>query len=335
MGHRVASPTPRPGRSPMISLRLTCYAILVAALAAGCASAPAAPAASRHAPKPAAVSPHGSNAGSTTTPTGDASPTADGGAATPSDQPGPPTDAAVRLSGNRPLPAGRYYLDNRDFTNASRLTFTLPAGWTTEEYGELYKDRDEPGGVKFITWVLTHVFGDACQWGGTLVDVGTTVDELVAALSQQEGREASVPTSVTVGGFPAKRLELTVPADLDTATCTNGVLRYWPAPGPDMSDGDCCATPGSTDQVYVVDVAGNRLIVVARQEPGASEENLAELQGVVDSIEIEPYAALRNALGILTACLSRGCNRSARCGGSACESVWLTVQPDVQARRIL
>jgi hypothetical protein len=271
----------------MITLRLACCAVLIAALAAGCAS-PAAPVTSGHPPGPGTASPQASNGASPTTANDVSSPTAVAGAATPS---GPkaasPIDAAVRLSGNGSLAAGSYYLDNRDFTNATRLTFTVPAGWTTEEYGELYKDRNEPGGVKFITWVLTHVFANACQWG-TLVDVGTTVDELVAALMKQEGREASPPTSVTVGGFPAKRLELTVPADLDTATCTNGVLRYWPAPGPDMSDGDCCATPGSTDWVYVVDVAGNRLVVVARQEPGASEENLAELQGVVDSIEIEP-----------------------------------------------
>ncbi|MBA2557938.1 MAG: hypothetical protein H0V12_11445, partial [Chloroflexi bacterium] len=173
------------------------------------------------------------------------------------------------------------------YTNADRLTFTVPAGWTYEDYGELYKDRDEPGEVKFITWVLTHVFSDVCQWG-TLVDAGTTVDEFVDAVMEQEGWEASAPTAVTVGGFPAKRLELTVPAELDTETCTNGVLRYWPGPGPDMSDGDCCNLPGNTDSVYVVDVAGNRLVAIARHYPGSSAENRAELQALVDSIEIEP-----------------------------------------------
>ena len=271
----------------MITLRLTCCAVLIAALAVGCAS-PAAPAMSARSPEPAAVPPQASVAASPTSPTDQAVPTAVGGTATPSGPPAPSAiDQAVRLSGNGPLAAGSYYLDNRYYTNASRLTITLPAGWTTEEYGELYKDRDGPGEVKFITWVLTHVFSDACEWG-TLVDVGTTVDELVTALTEQEGRKASVPTSVTVGGFPAKRLELTVPADLDTSTCTNGVLRYWPAPGPDMSDGYCCARPGSTDTVLVVDIRGNVLVVVARHHPGSSAENLAELQGVVDSIEIEP-----------------------------------------------
>ena len=264
----------------MVTLRLACRTVLIGALIAGCASAPAAPATSGRSTEQTTDTSLGSNAGSPTTPT---SPTN-----APSGPPDPSaSDAAVRLSGNRPLAAGRYYLDDRHFTNASRLTFRVPEGWTTEEYGELYKDRDDPGEVKFITWVLTHVFGDVCQWG-PLVDVGTTVDELVTALVEQEGREASAPTSVTVSGFPAKRLELTVPAALDTATCTNGVLRYWPAPGPDLSDGDCCATPGSTDTVYVVDVAGNRLVIVARHHPRSSAQNRAELQGVVDSIVIQP-----------------------------------------------
>ena len=46
--------------------------------------------------------------------------------------------------------------------------------------------------------------------------------------------------------------------------------------------------PAGEDTVYVVDVAGSRLVVVARQYPGSSDENRAELQSIVDSIEIEP-----------------------------------------------
>ena len=162
----------------------------------------------------------------------------------------------------------------------------MPSGWTTHG-GRLYKDRDEPGEVRFDVWVLTHVFSDVCEWG-TLVDAGTTVDEFITAVMEQEGREEAAPTDVTLGGFPGKRVELTVPANLDAATCTNGRLRYWPGPGPDMSDGDCCNPPGNTDTVYAVDLAGNRLVAIARHYPGSSDQNRAELQGVMDSIEIEP-----------------------------------------------
>ncbi len=269
----------------MITGRLACCALLIAALAIDCAP-PAAPLPSGHSVEPATASPRAS--ASPVSPSDEASQTAVAVAASPSSPPAASgADAAVRLSGNGPLAAGTYYLDDRTYTNARRLTFTVPAGWTTEEYGELYKERGETGEVKFITWVLTHVFSDVCQWG-TLVDVGTTVDELVTALRQQDDRVASAPTSVTLGGFPAKRLTLTVPADLDAATCTNGVLRYWPAPGPDLSDGDCCAPPGSTDWVYIVDVAGNRLVVVARHHAGSSAADRAELRGIVDSIDIQP-----------------------------------------------
>lgn len=191
-----------------------------------------------------------------------------------------PRWAAVSLS------AGTYYIEDRAITQASRLIFTVPEGWTSDE-AFLYKDRTDPGEVMLVTWVVSHIYGDVCRWQGTLVDVGTTVDELAGALVQR-GRTASAPSDVTLAGFPARRVDLTVPADLDLATCDNGVLRYWPDPGPNESGGLCCGRPGHTDAVYIVDVAGNRLVVVARHYPASSAENLVELQGIVDSIQIEP-----------------------------------------------
>ena len=189
-----------------------------------------------------------------------------------------------------PLDSGTYSFMCRDVVDAERFTFTVPDGWAIDEDSQITKNKDEPGEVYLTTWIVSHIFSDACQWEGDrkLVDVGTTVDELVSALEDQEGRQASSPTDVTVGGFPAKRIELTVPADLDTATCTNGNLRYWPQAGPDMSGGMCCNPPGNTDVLYVVDVDGRRTVVVARHYPDSSMEDRAELQAIVDSIEIDP-----------------------------------------------
>ncbi len=213
-----------------------------------------------------------------------ASPTA---APTPTPSPSP-TAAAVKVPASGELNAAAYYIDDRTITNAERFTFTVPDGWTIDN-GFLTKEGEEPGEVLLVTWVVTHIFSDACQWDeGALVDVGTTVDQLASALADQRGREASAPTDVTLGGFPAKRIELTVDPDLDVTTCTNGNLRYWPGAGPDMTSGLCCNPPGNTDVVYIVDVAGSRLVVVARHYPGSSAENRAELQAVVDSIQIEP-----------------------------------------------
>jgi len=205
-----------------------------------------------------------------------------------------PSPVAVRLPDSGQLDPGTYYiqgLQDRSIINTERFTFTVPDGWTTDSNTFITKNGEEPGEVLLTPWVLTHIFSDACQWEDTrqsLLDAGETVDELVSLLVDQEGRQASAPTEVMLGGFPATRIELTVPADLDTTTCTNGNLRYWPGPGPDMSSGLCCNPPGNTDVVYVVDVDGKRLVVVARHYPDSSDEDRAELQAVVDSIEIDP-----------------------------------------------
>lgn len=219
-------------------------------------------------------------------------------APTPSPMPSPsPSEIPSPSRTAMPLPTsdgvalnvGTYYVADSGATNAQSLTFTLPAGWTTADL--VAKNSGTPGEVLFTTWVVTHVFTDVCHWG-TLVNAGTTTDDLISALSAQHGRTASAPSDATISGYPAKRIELTVAADLDVSTCTDGNLRYWPGPGPDLSSGLCCNPPGNIDDVYVVDIAGRRLVVVARHYPGSSEADKAELQSVVDSIQIEPLPPL-------------------------------------------
>ena len=68
------------------------------------------------------------------------------------------------------------------------------------------------GEVGFETWILTHVFSDACHHT-TLVDAGTTVEELTTALLAQQGLVTSGPTDVTIAGYPGQHIEVTVPAE--------------------------------------------------------------------------------------------------------------------------
>lgn len=196
-----------------------------------------------------------------------------------------------------PLRAGSYYINESYYLgaipNVNRLTFTLPDGWTGKD-PFIRKNGDGPGEVAFTEWVVTHVFDDACHWG-TLVDAGTTPEDLMTVLAAQKGRTASAVSDATVGGFAAKRIDLTVPADTDVSGCTGGILRYWPDPGPDLSGGLCCNRPGNTDVVYAVDVAGGRLVLVTRTYPSSSAADKAELQSVMDSIQIEPLLATPSA----------------------------------------
>jgi hypothetical protein len=199
--------------------------------------------------------------------------------------------AALPISGN--IPPGTYYRSEGGGGRPSlRLTFTIPAGWTVDEGKFLYKDRGQPTEVMLVTWTVSHIFTDACAWNtGSIVDVGRTPDELIHALTHQKGRAETLggwPWQGTIAGFPAEGVELAVPADLDTTTCTNGNLRFWPDPGPNFNGGLCCNPAGNIDYIYGVDVNGTTMAVVVRHYAGSSAQNLAELDGIFRSMEIQP-----------------------------------------------
>jgi hypothetical protein len=206
-------------------------------------------------------------------------------AASPTPSPAP---AVLPLSGE--IAPGSYYTTEA-IAGASRLTLTVPAGWSRPKTTDtiLIKNEGTAGEVNLNAWIVTHVFADVCHWSAdSLVDAGTTADQLVSALVGQKGRQASTPSELTLGGFPAKRVELSVSPSLDVATCTDGNLRYWPDAGPNLNGGMCCNRAGNTDVVYAVDAGGKRLVYIARYYPGSTAADKAELQAIVDSIQITP-----------------------------------------------
>ena len=206
-----------------------------------------------------------------------------------------PSPTPVALPSAGALAPGVYAIGAGAITPV-RMTFTVPAGWSTSD-GLVYKLRgssaspprvEEGDGVMLFTWVVSHVYTDVCHWQGTLKAVGTTADQLAAVLHDQKGRTASSVTDSGLDGLPARRLDLTVPAGLDVRTCDNGIIRFWPDPGPDESGGLCCSPVGSTDVVYALVGGGKSFTVVARHQANSSAQDLAELDQLVASIRFEP-----------------------------------------------
>jgi hypothetical protein len=173
------------------------------------------------------------------------------------------------------------------------ITFTVPAGWASR-YGIPNKDRGGPGEIAVGNWIIGNVYSDPCQWKGALLDppVGPTIDDLATALVAQKRRNASAPTDVTLGGYPAKRVELSIPTDLDRATCDEGVIRTWVAPGEDTAlvneTENLGMHPGQLNVVYIVDVNGDRLVIDTWHMPGTSAADLAELDAILASMRITP-----------------------------------------------
>ena len=103
-------------------------------------------------------------------------------------------DAAGGISGDQPV-------------GVARFTFTVPEGWATAEEGSFVyrespqrpRDPAAVGEVLLTIWTVSHVYTDACHHEATLVDAGTTTDELASLLVAQKGRVASAATDVTLG----------------------------------------------------------------------------------------------------------------------------------------
>lgn len=192
---------------------------------------------------------------------------------------------------NGDLLPGTYWYDGPGVMPEGRLTFTVPAGWLNTDDSVVAKHEGPVAEEVLLSiWIVTHVYADTCRWDGTLVEAGTTIAEIADHIASQKNRVASAVEDVTLGGMRAKRIELTVPADLDVTTCDDGDVRFWPTAGPDESIAFCCVAPGGKDTVYVVDLEGEPFVVDVTEGPEASAVDRAELQAIVDSIVITPPA---------------------------------------------
>ena len=132
---------------------------------------------------------------------------------------------------------------------------------------------------------------------GSLSDppVGPTVDDLAIAFGAQVGRFGSWRPEVVFGGYPAKRIDLSVPPDLDVATCDEGVYRELLEPGESLTLPEGFETPninGLLSVLYILDVDGTRWMMRTWHRPETSEEDLAELEAMLASIRIDPPAPI-------------------------------------------
>jgi len=193
------------------------------------------------------------------------------------------------------LPAGRYRI--RPFSDLPSLSIVadIPAGWIG------YPDVPgftSPGGSNegaLIGFMRADgLFRDPCRWdlngsgsptqAGDVV-VGSTVDDLVAALEANASYTTSKPTPVTFGAFQGSELQLQLPGDDVLSTCDGD--RYWVFSG--ISDaGFYSQGPDSRWQLSIVEVNGTRLIALVSFFEKTPQADLAAAQAIMDSIQITP-----------------------------------------------
>ncbi len=188
-----------------------------------------------------------------------------------------------------PVEPGTYHIASSAWSVAD-LTMTVPEGWETQ-YGSpgAIKRDGQVGEIAFYFVVVDAIYSDPCVGSGggadELTRVGPSVDDLAAALIAQPSTAASGPVDTTLGGLPAKRIDLTNPDDFDGSACNiPGELQIWYSAPADkyfvlLADG--------TASVYILDVNGERQVFLTQYRDGATAEDLKELQTIIDSINIE------------------------------------------------
>lgn len=164
------------------------------------------------------------------------------------------------------------------------LSAEVPAGWTgleggagvTKSYGDL------AGAELIVTW-MSGTFVDPCT-DHTLVKPGPGpgIDEWVDALASQPGTSATTPTDVIVDGFRGKVVDVTVTVDVES--CGPDGFQLWASPSGGRRD---VQDTGEINRIYIIDIEDSRLPFVARIPERTTAADRAELEAMIDSIDIQ------------------------------------------------
>jgi len=122
---------------------------------------------------------------------------------------------------------------------------------------------------------------NACAWSSTTTDT-TSAAEAATLMASQRGPSVSGPTELTIGGFTAFRLDLSLPGDYDTTTCDDGVFVVAMTNDGPFTNMD----PGELT-FYLIDVDGTILGV---RVVGGADDDIptlgAELDEIIGSLDI-------------------------------------------------
>ena len=159
----------------------------------------------------------------------------------------------------------------------------MPEGWYK---GVLEWAVFLPGGNRDMSVAFSaadNLYVDPCQptLGLRQPAVGPSVADLVAAAGTIPGVRATAPVDVNVGGFAARRLDLTTAAALPSCDPEPSMWQL-----PDGAGGPPIPDPGGTVRLWIVDVGGTRLAVAASWQSTSTAEQLAQIESVVGSIRI-------------------------------------------------
>jgi hypothetical protein len=167
------------------------------------------------------------------------------------------------------------------------LEVSVPEGWAAaNEYSSLFpmpgRDNASPNDPALVMgWTNEGVrlYSQPCHAADARPDVpvGPTVEDFVEAVSTSESFDVSEPTAVRLGAHSGRFIRLTGPSDI--SRCAE--WRPWD-PAPYLQG------PGNIWDLWVMDVAGRRVVIMAQYFPQTPTAIKTELRHMAESVRFEP-----------------------------------------------
>jgi hypothetical protein len=202
----------------------------------------------------------------------------------PTASPSPPVDFTGHPGEGAELDPGDYVIT---YASPVQVTITVPdepfgtysSAWYKAQFdwGPWHQSNQAQLGFAFVE----NIFEDPCvpELGVLEPALGPTVADLTTALAALPGVEVTGPSDIAMGGYSGQLVELS--GIERSADCVEEAPMWV------MTGGDSWLLPdvGGRTRVWILDVAGVRLVVWASESAGFTDR--AALQSLVDSIQIE------------------------------------------------
>jgi hypothetical protein len=201
----------------------------------------------------------------------------------PSATPEPTPDSTPTSFDSHPggaLTPGAYVLTN---VEPFQITFTVPAGWEKNQPPAIVWSReDDKSTITFGT--IDDLVNDPCDPSQGYAAIGPTADDLVTGLAAVPGFAAISSEETTISGFPAAMVDV----DWTEAGCPAEVEAML---GVRQPGDEPVLHPGGSDNLfdrwYFIDVDGDRLVITTAAHANATDQRIADIQSILDSIQIE------------------------------------------------
>ena len=181
------------------------------------------------------------------------------------------------------LTPGAYFVDtDGDETSSLRGTFVIEgSGWTSVPSGAIKAGGDNGPYILLIVAEVDQVWESVCNAGRTPQGAATTAEDLANQFVATGLTITGALAPVSAFGHEGYHLSAEVPSGCHS----NEARDVWAGP---IMGGRYYQDEGQLVEYWFLDVDGTPVMVEASRFPASSEEEVAELTAVLDTLVITP-----------------------------------------------